>query len=151
MNGCGKVSGNAEPIEEMVEAYTHRRLQNTRVRERIAELRTRPNRHQGEIAELQLRATELEQQLDQPGVPVTTVLRALDRVQERQNRLLSQMTLHPAAPIPDTRAAWPQDLEQRRVLIDLVVEQVTLSPTEHPGRNAFDKDRVAIERRKNLS
>lgn len=145
MNGCGRVSGNAEPIEDIVESYARERLRDDRVRQRIAELRAEPTEAQSEVASLELRITELEQQLDEPGVPVATLLRAVERARERQAQLLSDLAARNITPLP-VGDEWPDDLRRRRALIDLVVERVELHPATkaHASRLGFDVERVTI-------
>jgi site-specific DNA recombinase len=143
-HGCRGVSGAAEPIEEIVESYTRALLDDPRIRARIAALRSAPTNLQGEVAELELRITELEQQLDEPGVPVPTILRAIDRAKEKQAGLLSQIAATTPVVLPAGRE-WPTDLRRRRALVDLVVERVTLAVSVTPGR--FDPARVRIQQR----
>ncbi|MGH3589201.1 MAG: recombinase family protein, partial [Pseudonocardia sp.] len=147
MRGCGKVSGNAKPIEEVVEAYARTRLNDPRVRERIASLRAEPPAVRQELAAIELRITELEQQLDQPGVPVATILRAIERTRERQAELAAALSTHPGTPIPAPDSPWPDDLQTRRALVDLVVRRVTLLPATRSSRLGFDPERVRIQRR----
>lgn len=145
MNGCGGASGMADPIEEIVETYTKERLADPRIRARIDALRSEPVPLQREVAELELRIGELERQLDEPGVPVATILRAIDRAKERQGSLLADLAARPMTPLPQHRTEWPEDLRRRRALVDLVVQRVTLGPSTTPGR--FDPERVHIEPR----
>lgn len=143
MGGCGHVSGNAEPIEEHVERYARARIADPDVRVRITALRAEPSGAQAEIAQLELRINELEQQLDQPGTPVTTILRAIERTKARQADLLNQVAAVPRAAV-DESDEWPTDLLQRHALISLVVEKVTMAPTPVRGRRWFDTSRLTI-------
>lgn len=147
MRGCGHVSGYAEPIEELVQAYAAARLADPAVQAEVARMRTHPARLHQEVTALELRLTELEQQLDQPGVPVTTILRALDRAKQRRDELLSQLAVTPDVTIPAQGSAWPADLARRRALIDLAVKRVVLHPATKPARHGFDPERVDIQPR----
>lgn len=146
MPGCGRVSGHAEKVEQVVEGFARARLQDPAVRARIEELRSSPTNHGGELAALEVRVTELEQQLDQPGVPVAALLRAIERAKERQAELLDAMAATPRQALPRTAAEWPTDIIERRALVDLVVERVHLNPASG-ARNTFDPERVAIDPR----
>lgn len=139
--GCGKMSGFAEEIEEVVEEYARHRLNNPAVRARIMELsRTTPTGYSTEIRELDDRIRELEGELDEPGIPVATILRAIDRAKERLETLLGNVSTMPPRRLPEV-GSWPTDLGQRRALIDIVVERVTIQPGT-PG--AFNPERVEI-------
>jgi site-specific DNA recombinase len=144
MPGCGGVSGYAEPIEEVVEAYAKARLDDPRVEQAITRLAAADAPEAlTEIFNLEARITELEGQLEQPGVPVATILRAIDRSRERlekaQQRLIANTPISPPAP----GGEWPADLERRRRLIDLVVERVELLAATQRIK-AFDPARVEI-------
>lgn len=144
MNGCGGVSGYAEPIEEVVESYARGRLDDPRVRTNIARLASLGAPHAlAEIAAVEQRIAELEAQLDEPGIPVTTILRAIDRSRERLEEAQQQLTASVPVPLPATGGEWPADLERRRRLIDLVVERVTLNAATKRVKY-FDVERVAI-------
>ena len=140
-----KVSAQAAPVEEVVEGYVLERLTDPRVRARLEDLRGQPGPQQHEVADLELRITELEQQLDEPGTPVATILRAIDRAKERQETLLRDISARPRTPIPRHAAEWPSDLRRRRALVDLIVERVTVKPSTTPG--LFDPERVVIDPR----
>lgn len=142
MPGCGKVAGRAELIEQVVEDFTKARLENSDVRTRVAQLRAEPTGAQNELVDLDFRIRELEQQLDEPGTPVATILRAIDRAKERQDTLMRKIAAVPRVPLPRQGGPWPDDLRRRRALIDLVVERVELNPAS--GGNKFNPERVAI-------
>jgi DNA invertase Pin-like site-specific DNA recombinase len=143
IGGCGGVSVRAENCEEIVEAYAKARLLTPEVRRRIEELRAQPGDEAQEITELELRIRELEAQLDVPGTPVATIMRAIDRTRERQEQLLTHLGVAPRQPLPASEADWPEDLRRRRALVDLVVERVDIGPAKR-GRNTFDPERVRI-------
>ncbi|GAB3776607.1 DNA invertase Pin-like site-specific DNA recombinase [Nocardioides ginsengisegetis] len=143
--GCGKLSVQAEPVEEVVEALARKLLADPSVRARLDGLRSEPGPKRHEVAELELRIAELKRQLDEPGTPVATLLRAIDRAKERQEALLRELgaVAHPS--IPADIASWPSDLRRRRALVDLVVERVHIMPSETPG--LFDPKRVVVDPR----
>lgn len=144
MPGCGRVSGTAEYIEEVVIAYAQARLSEPTTRARVEELRGLPTGSaQRELAELEVRVRELEHQLDEPGTPVATILRAIDRTKERQEQLIADIASSPRVPLPRQGGDWPDDLRRQRALIDVVVKEVRLLPRPTPG-NRFDPERVII-------
>lgn len=145
MAGKGCVAGKALPIEEVVEQYAQTRLADPRVRKRVERLRADPGPAQRELADLEMRIHELEQQLDQPGTPVKTILRAIDRTKERQEKVLVGIGTAPRVPLPRSADEWPSDLRRRRALIDLVVEKVHLDLA--PPGNRFNPKRVRIDER----
>lgn len=142
MPGCGGVTGRADYVEQVVEEFARVRLDDPEVRRRVAQLRAEPTGAQNELADLDVRVRELEHQLDEPGTPVATILRAIDRAKERQDALLSKIAAVPRAPLPDRGSPWPDDLKRRRALIDLVVERVDLEPST--GGNKFRPERVVV-------
>lgn len=140
--GCGSISVLSGPVEEIVEEYAKALLDRPEIRERIHQLQAQPSGIQGEIAEIEMRLKELEHQLDEPGVPVTTILRAIERAKDRQNDLLGSLAAVPRVPLPTSRAEWPDDLRRRRALVDLVVARVDIKPST--GGNRFNPERVQI-------
>jgi len=144
MPGCGRVSGNAEPIEEIVEAYARTRLDDPRVRTALRELS-----HVGapaalaEITNLEARILELDDQLDQPGVPVETLLRARSKAKERLEQAQRALEASTPAVLPPVGSEWPTDLERRARRVSLVVGKVYLDPATQRIR-AFDENRVRI-------
>lgn len=148
MDGCGRVSGNADPVEKVVDAYALRRLADPRVRAGLHEAWSKPHIPTTKLAELEQRIEELEAQLDEPGVPVATLLRAIDRAKERQAELVGQAVDQKPVDLPGEHDEWPKDLHQRRALIELVVERVALHPATRPGSTMFEAARVKIRRRR---
>jgi hypothetical protein len=148
MPGCGGVSSYAEPIEEAVESYAKARLADPRVRANLARLSATVSPELlSEINGLESRIRELEASLDEPGTPVPTILRAITRSKERLEECQRNLTTATPVRLPTAGGAWPDDLERRRHLIDLVVRQVKLMPAQQRGRVDFDVERVEIERR----
>lgn len=146
--GCGSLSGMAEPIEEIVEAYARQRLADPRVLQRLAELQAEPAAKHAEIADLSLRITELEAELDKPGTPVAAILRAIDRARERREALMRDTSASTVVP-PAADTEWPTELRRRRALIDLVIAHVELAPANRSrgARLGFDNNRVHITAR----
>lgn len=147
INGCGGVAGDADRIEDIVEGYAERRLNDPRTRARIEAARSHPAGTHVELASIEVRISELEAQLEEPGVPVATLLRAIDRAKARQERLLKSLATKTGAPLPARGSPWPEDLQVRRGLVDLVVARVELMPATKPSRLGFDQDRVDITRK----
>lgn len=151
MRGCGQLSVNAAPVEEIVESYARTRLLNASTKAAIARRREAPAPAVGDVAALETRINELEAELDRPGTPVPTLLRAIDRARTEQTRLIERNQTRAAyrhVEIPDNPDAWPEDLHRRRALIDLVVERVELGRPGRPSRAGFDPDRVRITPKK---
>lgn len=142
---CGAVSGVASTIDDIVESYAQTRLADPRVRAAIRNLKAAPRATVAELTEVETRIQELEYQLDQPGVPVGALLRAIDRAKERHSTLLGSIAVVRTPPLPETPEEWPEEQAKRRALIELVVERVTLEPATKPG--LFDPERVKIKRR----
>jgi DNA invertase Pin-like site-specific DNA recombinase len=150
MPGCGRCSGNAEPIEEYVEGYAKQRLSDDRVRESIARLRTHPTEQLAEITALEKRIIELEAQLSEPDVPVAALMRGINTAKARREELAGALAdTAGAILLPAPGQPWPEDRQRRRALIDLVVARVELAPAA-PGWGSgrgFDYGRVQITRR----
>lgn len=144
--GCGKLSVHAEAVEQVVEAYARKRLEDPRVRKHLAELRAVPATDAAELATLEDRIVELEAQLDQPGVPVTTILGAIERARTRRDELMRALSTATPRDLPGGGSAWPKDLGRRHALVSLVVESVTVKPADRVG-GPFDPRRVKIKRR----
>jgi hypothetical protein len=110
-------------------------------------MRAQPGDARAEVAAVELRITELERQLDEPGVPVPTILRAIERAKARQEELLGRISASPIMPLPTGGEPWPTDLKRRRALVELVVERVTVNKATKPSRHGFDPERVVIAER----
>ncbi len=126
--------------------FARKQLADDRVRANIAAMRSEPGDVTAEIADLELRIAELEGSLDQPGVPVTTILRAVERAKSRQSDLMTTLAARNHEPLPQA-GEWPSDLRRRRALVDLVVERVELASATKPSRLGFDDERVSIDPR----
>jgi hypothetical protein len=143
--GCMKVSMAADVVEDVVEAYARERLGDPKVRERIESLRAVPRAELAEMTALEARLVELEQQLDEPGVPVAALVRAMDRTKERLAELSEIVSRSPSPALPSQDAPWPKDVATKRALIGLVVERVVIRPATKPG--VLDLERIEIEPR----
>lgn len=149
-DSCGGLVVSALPVEEMVEAYAKVRLDDKRVRERVARIVASAGASDlaAEADALERRMMELEAQLSEPGLSANAILRALDRTKERLSEVqaeLVQATMTRVALPTRGGGEWPDDLEQRRRLVALVVERVSIMPATKAGR--FDPERVKIKRR----
>lgn len=143
--GCGSCAANAEAVEDVVESAARTLLSDERVRRRVTELRSSAGATGlvGEINTLESRLLELERQLDEPGTPVATILRAIDRAKQRLEGSRRQLASAAPTALPTNGADWPGDLGRRRQLIDLVVSRVDLMRASgRPG--AFDPKRVRV-------
>lgn len=145
--GCGSVSGAAEPIEAIVEAYAQTRLADPRVKANIKRLQSSAGAGELalEIGTLEVRIQELEAQLDVPGIPVQTILRSIDRAKERLEDCQARLAAAIPTELPTRGGEWPKDLDRRRRLVALVVERVYLDPATKAG--VFDPERVRIDPR----
>jgi hypothetical protein len=148
-DGCGGVSGFADPVEEVVEAFAQARLADPRVTARLAELRSTAGASDllAEIHALESRLVELEAELDTPGVPVPTFMRAMDGAKERLAAAQRELAEAAASSLPVVNTGgseWPTDLAQRRRLVEIALggERVYLDP--HMGGPRFVPERVRI-------
>lgn len=140
--GCGGIVVQAEPLEEMVEAFAQTRLEDPRVRENVAALAAQAGENIAEVIALEDRLIELEKSLDSPGVPVQAITRAMDRTRERIETLRGSTVVPPKA-LP-VGGDWPDDLDRRARLVRLVVAEVKVGPAPVVGRRAFQPERVEI-------
>jgi DNA invertase Pin-like site-specific DNA recombinase len=138
--GCGRITVAADPVDELVESYARERLRDPRVQQRLAELAQESAANLGEVVSLEERLVELERQLDEPGVPVAAIVRAMDRTRER----IESLAAGAVAPEPRRRGGeWPVDLQRRARLTRTVVEKVVVHPSPSTG-GVFAVDRVEI-------
>jgi DNA invertase Pin-like site-specific DNA recombinase len=138
--GCGRVSILAEPVEDVAEAAARAAARDPRVLARVQELAATATAANSEAVELEQRLTELEEQLDTPGVPVPAILRAMDRTRQRLDEIRS---LPQVAPVADLRGDWPTDLARRARLIRSVIERIDIRPSAG-GRGVFDPERIRV-------
>jgi site-specific DNA recombinase len=139
--GCGGIVIAAEPVEEIVEAYAQERAKDPRVQAYIDELSARSGQHASEALALETRIRELEDQLSEPGVPVTAIVRAIDRSKER----LETLRAAGVEPMPHLAAGidWPTDLARRARAVRNVVAEVVIEPAAS-NAGVFDPERVKI-------
>lgn len=140
--GCGRINVTADPVEEVVEAFVRERATDPRVAARIEALTTEAAANLAEIVGLEARLVELEAQLDEPGVPVAAIVRAMDRTRERIETLST--TASEPAPRRTYSGQWPPDLARRSRLVRAYVEKVIVHPNPKPNGGRFDPERVEI-------
>lgn len=143
-SACGGVIGTADPIERIVESYAQRWLDDSRVRENIARLRSLGSGAATELDALQSRLVEIEAALREPGQSVQALLRAADSVRERMAELQRRARAAAAPKTLPRSTTWPTDLGKRRRLVDLVVARVWLDPAPAMG-GRFCEERVRVD------
>lgn len=143
-DGCGKVSAAAEPVEAVVESYAQTWLDSPELRAETAAVEIG-----GDVAaeahELTERIIELEAQLDQPGIPVAAILRAIDRAKERREEALARIVAEASVVLPDKGAPWPTDLDRRRRLVAVALQGKRVYLDRSTTRGRFDPVRVRID------
>jgi site-specific DNA recombinase len=150
-DGCGGTSAYLDRIEEIVESYAQARLSDPRVVKRIVELRSTSGASQlvTEAASLEARLLELEASLDEPGVPVGSITRAMGRTRERLEELQRRLAESAAAAPAEAfigGAPWPTDLSRRRQLVAVALgdQMVYLDPVRDVAHNTWDPTRVRM-------
>lgn len=141
MRGCGRTAVEALRVDELVEEYARIRLADPLVRENLERLAETGQGNAAEIVALEERNLELERELDNPGVPVSAITRAMERNTARIEELRA---VAPVRTQVFNRPDWPQDLMHRVQLVSLVVAQVRILPPSIASRNGFDRHRVDI-------
>lgn len=137
---CGKITVTAQPVEDIVEAFARERAADPRVAARLDALAAESSANLAEVVTLESRLVELEAQLDEPGVPVAAIVRAMDRTRER----IEQLNAAAHEPLPQHhRGEWPTDLARRARLVRTYVERVLIHPSRPTG-GVFDVERVEI-------
>lgn len=138
--GCGGVTISAEPFEEIVEEYAKALAADPRVQAYIGDLSAKSGENASEALSLETRIRELEDQLGEPGVPVTAILRAIDRSKER----LEHLRANAIEPSPHIAAGieWPTDLARRARAVRNVVAEVVVMPADIGWK--FEPERVKI-------
>lgn len=143
-DGCGKVSAAAEPVEAVVESYAQAWLDSPELRAETAAVEIGGDAA-AEAHELTERIIELEAQLDQPGIPVAAILRAIDRAKERREEALARVVAEASVVLPDKGAPWPTDLDRRRRLVAVALQGKRVHLDRSTTRGRFDPSRVRIE------
>lgn len=144
---CGKVSIDAEPVEQIVETYARTLLDDPRVWERLASIRNTAGASElaTEATALEARALEIEDALHHPGaLPVKVLERQYATVTQRLAEIRGQLADLRPVTVPASGGEWPDDLQQRRRLVDLVVARVDVDPMPHEIRGRFVPERVRI-------
>lgn len=139
--GCGRIAVAAEPVEEIVEAFAKERDSDPRVVARLDALATESASNLAEVVGLEARLVELEGQLDEPGVPVAAIVRAMDRTRERIAALIA--TAQEPVPRRAGGTPWPTDLGRRSRLVRTYVDRVEIRPSRATG-GVFDVERVKV-------
>jgi site-specific DNA recombinase len=145
--GCRKVSINAEPIEELVEAYAKARLDDPRVRSAIAarNIVAQSADLSAELGELEERYDELKAALTVvKGRAVTDITTAMADLERQINERLKSLKQHGTVALPK-RGVWPTDLAQRAALVQMVVGRVWVDPHRTGAPPRFDPNRVRVE------
>ncbi len=139
--GCGRVSIAAEPTEALVEEYARQKLADPRVQSGLRALAKESSTTTAEIVELEDRLVELERQLDEPGVPVGAIVRAMERTSQR----VEELRLTPVVTdVPLLKGDWPADLARRARLVRLVVESADVGPADRSRSSEYQPERVTI-------
>lgn len=144
--GCGKISGDALPIEEAVEAIAKAVLADPEVVKRTKELQATTGASEilSEIAALEARLLELDAELSQPGVPVSAITRAIGKTKDRLAECQRSLAAAQPVAIPSRGGAWPSDLQRRRRLIEVALDgRPVLLNRAGPARG-FDSKRVVL-------
>lgn len=145
MGGCGRLSGDAEPIETIVEDVARGYLSRPPVRRKLAELRSGGQSHVlAEIDALERRVADIELAVAEGAENVAMLDRAASRIRDRIETLAGQLAATTYVKLPESvDVEWPTDLGSRRRLVELVVDRVRL---ERAGRGRrFDPERVKVE------
>lgn len=145
--GCGKVSIDAIPVEEIVEHAVRTYLDAPGVWERLATIRNTAG-----ASELAAEATALEQRLaeldDALGTPGSLSIAAIERhtatVKVRLAEVRGQLADLRPIPGPASGGEWPDDLQQRRRLVELVIARVDITPADPKAPRRFNHERVQI-------
>lgn len=145
--GCGKVSVLAEPVEDRIEGACERILADPATRRALAS-RQADGDTSALVASIdadRVRLRELEAALVEGGAAVGALTRAISEVQERIEATRGRLAEESADQIDweATAETWPVALEQRRKIVERLVERVTIMPSR--GGNRFDLDRVKIK------
>lgn len=149
-HGCGKVSIDAQPVEEIVEAYTREKLDQPGAWELVASIQDTAGAAEraAEATALEAHLVELEASLEEAGSSVSTVLRVIERTKQRIGDLHGELAA--LRPLPSRPAAgkWPTDLDQRRRLVEVVVAAVHIDPRPTDAQHGvFVPERVRVDGR----
>lgn len=153
--GCGGIHCIAEPLEELVTEAVMIRLDTPDLARLVKDSgKGRPDRvadAETELAQATGRLDELGEMWAHDQISKAEFLRlgkpVRDRADAAERRLNTLLRRNRTVPWTGKagvlRAAWPtMSLDQRRAVIDAVVDQVVINPTKIRGR--FDPDRVDV-------
>jgi site-specific DNA recombinase len=151
-NGCGRLRVDAEGIEEMVEKFALRRLSDPRFLTSIAAIPEDVAPILDDIVRDEHRLTALAAAFgdsvdDDPIEYRLAAGRIRARVEANRGRVARSQSRTVAVSIDPltVRTNWPTfDISQRRALVDLAVESVTVVSAITRGLNRFDPRRVTI-------
>ncbi len=154
-NGCGGVHCIAEPLEALVTEAVMIRLDTPELARLVSRGKAGPANPvadaEKELATATERLDELGEMWAQDQISKAEFLRlgkpVRDRAETAERRLNSLLrrdrTVPWAGKAGVLRAAWPtMSFDQRRAVIDAVVERVIVNPTKIRGR--FDPERVDV-------
>lgn len=145
LNGCGRLTVVAEPVDDVAEEVAKKLLTRPEVRRWLAQARAGGQEHVlTELDAQQRRLEEIKQTIASGSKNVVLLDQAADIVRERISALESQLAASAPVDVPeDPEVDWPTDLGARRRLLDLVVARVWVDPVEKGGR--FDPTRVRVD------
>jgi DNA invertase Pin-like site-specific DNA recombinase len=147
--GCGRTVVAAEPLERVVTSMVLKRLSGPGLARALAAEDDDP----GAAAELkaaETRRDEIEHLYNSGEIRQDAFLRmhgpAVERVDKARDRLRAQASQSVLAELPTAKAeleAWwtAAQLDQRRAVIQAVVDRVVVGPAEKPSRT-FNVDRI---------
>lgn len=138
---CASIT--AEPLEQLVEAFAQRRLEDPAVRAMLDKSRGdgMGSRSAKELATLEARLTALKEALVGGDDDVPEVVAAIATVRARITELTEELAT--VRPVYVNGGTWPSDVSRRRAFIGLAVERVVIDPST-PGARSFDPGRVHV-------
>lgn len=147
---CGRVSIDAVPVEEIVEGYVRELLDQPGAWERVAAIRDTAGASEKatEVAALEAHLVELEASLEEAGSSVATVLRVIERTKEKIAQIHGELASLRPIPARPAGGGWPEDLQQRRRLAEVVVAAVHIDPRPTDAKHGvFVPERVRVDGR----
>lgn len=144
----GHITVDATHIEQMVEAAARAALSSDRVRAAIAARLSNAGAAAADLtadidridSEIREREAELEQAGSRSRVAAMRAIDDLDAQLTAKREQLAALT-PVALPVGDE---WPDDIERRAALIELVVKRVVVLPHDRSRGGTFDPGRVQI-------
>lgn len=150
--GCGKIRVLADPLEELVAATVIARLDTPALVEMITSTDVADIGTVEALEAVEARLAELGEMWAGGEIDRAGWTAARRRLEAERDKLTAEMrAVVGAAALASysgeagaLNAAWPSmPFDQRRTIVDAVVEVVTVNPAVR-GRNYFDPDRVSI-------